>query len=77
MARAFGSDAQFLSEPQMELAKDGNDWFVVPAKTATNQTMLNGKAISSRTQLSAGDTIAVGNESKGIVKLPLTVSMQS
>lgn len=77
VARAFGADAQFFSEPQMELVKDGNDWFVVPAETATNQTMLNGKAIASRTKLSAGDTIAVGNESKGIIKLPLTVSMQS
>ncbi len=76
VASQFGSDARFFSEPQFRLEKKGDSWFVVPANTATNQTMLNGKAIETRQPLNAGDVLAVGNESTGITKLPLTVSFE-
>jgi len=48
---------------------------VLHNSAATNQTMLNGKAVDSMATLKAGDVLGVGNEAKGIVKLPLTVRL--
>ena len=73
----FGSpDAQFYSDPQFRLEKADLKWFVIPSPSAKNQTMLNGKAITERQPVAKGDVLAVGNESKGIIKLPLTVDFQ-
>ena len=74
LLRALGEDARFLSDPQFILECEGPVWFVVPAPGATNQTLLNGKALLSRSPLSVGDVLAVGNEAKGIAKLPLKVA---
>ena len=45
---------------------------VVPVVGTTNETLLNGAAITSPQPLREGDVIAVGREAKGIAKLPLT-----
>ncbi len=71
----LGDDSRFLSEVQFVLDKDGSGaWSIRPNPEATNETLLNGKAIISKTKLENGDEIAVGREAKGIKKLPLTVS---
>ena len=54
-----------------EKRKDG--WYLLPNGSATNETVLNGMAVTSPTRLCDGDVIGVGRESKGIVKLPLKV----
>jgi hypothetical protein len=46
---------------------------VKPAGATTNQTLVNGRALTAAHVLRTGDQIAVGNEAKGIAKLPLTV----
>ena len=71
----FGEDAQFWSEPQFTLEKTDAGWSVTHHPGAKNETMLNGKAVTGSQPLADGDVLAVGRESKGIVKLPLTVRM--
>ena len=69
----FGGDSQFCSEPQFTLETKGKDWVVEHHPKAKNETLLNGKAVSSPTTLKNGDQLAVGREPKGIIKLPLKV----
>ena len=57
----------------MTLENRDDGWYVVPNNDATNETILNSKAVTSSAKLSDGDELGVGRESKGIVKLPLKV----
>ena len=74
LCSTLGEDAKFFAATQFVLDRgaDGG-WLVTPNSAATNQTMLNGKAVITPTKLKAGDVLGVGNEAKGVVKLPLTV----
>ena len=71
----FGEDAQFWSEPQFTLDRTGTDWKVTHDSNAKHETMLNGKAVTGSQPVKNGDQLAVGNEARGIVKLPLKVSI--
>ena len=71
----FGEDAQFWSEPQFTLEKTDAGWSVIHHPGAKNETILNGKAVTGSQPLADGDVLAVGRESKGIVKLPLNVKI--
>ncbi|MCW3796515.1 protein kinase [Sphingomonas sp. BN140010] len=74
LVRQFGADGDFWDEGQCVLERGaGGQWFVRPGAAATNQTLLNGRALTTPRPLRAGDQIAVGNEVKNIAKLPLTV----
>ena len=75
-AARFGADSQFFSEPQFRLELHDGSWYVVPLPSATNQTMLNGNPIAARQILKKSDVLAVGNPTKGVVKLPLTVDFR-
>jgi len=71
---AVGDDKRFWdSSKQFELRKTHSGWSVVPNAAAANETMLNGRAVASETEIKAGDVIGVGREAKGIVKTPITV----
>jgi serine/threonine protein kinase len=74
LMRQFGPDAEFWDHRQcvIERAADGR-WTLVPAGPTTNETLVNGRALTRASTLSPGDRIAVGREAKGIAKLPLTV----
>jgi hypothetical protein len=50
----------------------GDQWVVSPLPGTTNETLVNGQALTAPRALRQGDRIAVGREAKGIVKLPLT-----
>jgi serine/threonine protein kinase len=73
MVRQFGDDFVVWDTEQcaIERAPDGT-WQVVPVAGTTNETLLNGEAITSPRPLRDGDIIAVGRAAKGIAKLPLT-----
>jgi serine/threonine protein kinase len=73
IVRQFGEDAQFWSEPQFSLERLGNSWIVTHDTNAQNETLLNGKAVAETETIDNGDVLSVGRESKGIIKLPLTV----
>jgi hypothetical protein len=72
--RQFGDDFVHWDTEQCTLERrpDGV-WQVVPGPGTTNETLLNGAAITAAQPLQEGDVIAVGREAKGIAKLPLTV----
>jgi len=72
----FGGDSQFCSEPQFTLETKGKNWIVEHHPRAKNETLLNGKAVTSPTTLKNDDQLAVGRESKGIIKLPLKVRIR-
>ena len=74
--RQCGEDSQFWDNNwQMTLENRDDGWYVVPNNDATNETILNSKAVTSSAKLSDGDELGVGRESKGIVKLPLKVAL--
>ncbi len=75
VCRQFGDDSQYWTDPQFTLERDEEGWMVIPNTGAKNETMLNGKAITSNQTLKDGDELAVGRESKGIIKLPLGVKI--
>jgi serine/threonine protein kinase len=77
---ALGEDAKFMHDTkQFSLVPDeaANAWILEPNAAAKNQTIVNGKAASVPVTLAHGDVVGVGNEAKGIVKLPLTVRVTS
>jgi hypothetical protein len=53
--------------------RGGTQWFLLPIAGTTNETLLNGEALSAARPLRQGDVVAVGREAKGISKMPLTV----
>ena len=73
MVRQFGEDFVVWDTEQctIERGPDGT-WQVVPVAGTTNETLLNGEALTSPRPLRDGDVIAVGRAAKGIAKLPLT-----
>ena len=72
----FGEDSQFWSDPQFTIEKTPEGgWMVTHDPNAINATMLNGKTITGSQALANGSQLAVGNEAKGVIKLPLTVTI--
>jgi hypothetical protein len=74
MVRQFGDDANVWDAEQciIERGPDGA-WQIIPEPGTTNETLVNGAAITAAQPLNEGDVIAVGRAEKGIVRLPLTV----
>jgi serine/threonine protein kinase len=74
LLRQFGADASFWDDAQCALDRTADgQWTLRPLGPTTNQTLLNGRALTAPRLLSDGDIIAVGNESKALAKLPLKV----
>jgi serine/threonine protein kinase len=75
LVRPLGPEAEFWDDQQCLLERNmRNEWIIVPSAGTVNETLVNGAAIRAPQVLRQGDSIAVGREAKGIVKLPLTVS---
>lgn len=73
LVRQFGPDGEFWDNQQCVLERHaGKQWFVAPIAGTTNETLVNGKTLTSPQALREGDLIAVGRQDKGVVKLPLT-----
>ncbi|MDB5930860.1 MAG: hypothetical protein JWR60_2567 [Polaromonas sp.] len=73
LARQFGPDGEFWDTRQCVLERDARQqWVVTPLPGTTNETLLNGQALTAPRLLRHGDLIAVGRQAKGIVKMPLT-----
>jgi len=73
IVRQFGDESNVWDTEQCVLERTPEGaWQIVPREGTTNETLLNGEAITSARPLHDGDVIAVGRVEKGIVKLPLT-----
>ena len=77
LLKGCGDEARFFGEQQFTLRPmaDG-EWELSPNRSSTNDSLVNGAAITTAVKLKAGDTISVGRKSKGISKLPLRVSFR-
>jgi serine/threonine protein kinase len=74
LMRQFGAEAEFWDERQCVLEKGAaGQWILKPVGSTTNQTLINGQALTGPHLLSSGDQIAVGSEAKKLAKLPLIV----
>jgi serine/threonine protein kinase len=69
----FGAGAQYASDAQFVVERNGEGWFVEPCAGTPNDTLVNGERLSSRRKLAAGDVIAVGKAASGKTVLELTV----
>ena len=73
LVRQFGPDGEFWDERQCVLdRRAGRQWIVTPVTGTTNETLVNGEALTAPRVLRTNDRIAVGRQVKGVVKLPLT-----
>jgi hypothetical protein len=52
------------------------EWEIVPVKGTKNETLVNGKQLTSRQVLADGQVIAIGREAKGVIKIPLYVHFE-
>jgi len=50
-----------------------NQWVLSPIAKTTNETLVNGQTVTTPVLLRQGDSIAVGRQATGIVKMPLSV----
>lgn len=73
LLRQFGPDSGFWDARQCVLERNGGrQWVLSPVAGTTNETLLNGEAITAPRVLCQGDRIAVGRQHKGVSKMPLT-----
>jgi serine/threonine protein kinase len=73
LVRQFGPDSEFWDNHQCVLERhSGRQWVITPVTGTTNETLVNGAALTAPRPLRQGDRIAVGRQAKGIVKMPLT-----
>ena len=73
LVRQFGPDSEFWDNRQCVLERhSGRQWVISPVAGTTNETLVNGAALTAPRPLRQGDRIAVGRQAKDIVKMPLT-----
>ena len=74
MRQFVGPDADFWDNRQCVVERSASgQWALRPLGPTTNETLVNGRALTVLRILSQGDLISVGREAKGVAKLPLTV----
>jgi serine/threonine protein kinase len=74
LMRQFGPEAEFWDNRQCVIERGpAGQWVLAPTGPTTNETLVNGRALTSPRPLNQGDVIAVGREAKKVAKLPLTL----
>ena len=73
--KSIHADSQFLSNPQFKLNKKGSQWMIEHCASATNETIVDGHKLGAPQVVHEGMRVAVGNSSKGIEKMPLTLRL--
>ena len=74
LMRQFGPDAEFWDNHQCVIERGpAGQWILAPVGSTTNETLVNGRALTAPRPLNQGDVLAVGREAKGVAKLPLTL----
>ena len=69
----LGPDGEFWDNRQCVFERPaGRQWVVSPVAGTANETLVNGKTLAAPHTLRQGDSIAVGRQAKGVVKMPLT-----
>jgi serine/threonine protein kinase len=74
LMQQLGAEGDFWDLRQCLLERNARgQWVLSPIGKTTNETLLNGAAITGPVLLRDGDSIAVGRQAKGVIKMPLTV----
>ena len=72
----LGEDGIFWDKNwQFSLERRNQDWVLIPNSAPTNDTLVDGVAVTTEMVLSDGILLSVGNQAKGIQKTPLTVRL--
>ena len=72
----LGEDGIFWDKDwQFSLERRNQDWVLIPNSAPTNDTLVDGVAVTTEMVLSDGVLLSVGNQAKGIQKTPLTVRL--
>ncbi len=75
---SWSPDAEkFLSRIQFTLYRDGGRWMVKHHPDAANATLVDGKALTEPVPVADGTRLTVGNPSRGVEKVPLTLRIRS
>jgi serine/threonine protein kinase len=72
----FGPAAQYAADQQFVLDRTEEGWFIEPCAGTPNDSLVNGRLLSTRLQLSIGDQIAIGRAASKRVVLELTVKAE-
>jgi serine/threonine protein kinase len=74
LMQQFGPEAEFWDNRQCVIERGpAGQWVLSPVGPTVNETLVNGRALTSPRLLNQGDVVAVGREAKGVAKLPLTL----
>ena len=74
LMRRLGPEGEYWDNSQCVIERTArNEWIIAPVAGAANETLINGETLTVTRKLRQGDSIAVGRQSKGIVKMPLAV----
>ena len=74
LVRHLGPGGEFWDSRQCVVEPNSaKQWIVTPVPEAINETLVNGVTLTSPRPLRQGDSIAVGRQENGVIKLPLVV----
>lgn len=74
--RMLGEDGRFWDKDlQLTFEPHPDGWYLVPNPAASNETLVNGAAVTERVDLQDGMVLGVGRAAKGVVKTPVTVQL--
>lgn len=73
MLQKLGDDSRYAATEQYRLVREGGSWFIEHVAPKGNQTIVNGRQVTTRVALVPGDRISIGNAERGIEKLTLQV----
>jgi len=76
--RFFAAPAGTVSSHQgcLEPSDDSSEWFFTPRADTVNSSMINGKPVKTRSKLSRGDKLQVGNPTSGKIGFEMEVGFE-
>lgn len=63
LRQSLGDQAQYFSDPQFQIKKSNDGWYLVPNNTAVNKTIINGRPASGSVRINLRDRIGVVGKS--------------
>lgn len=75
LLKGLDEEGRYFETHHFDLIPEGVAWYVQPRPGTGNELLLNGKAVTAKTEIKAGHVLAVGREAKGVQKCPLKVEV--
>lgn len=73
LRQTIGDEADYFSNPQFQIQKANDGWYLSTNNNAVNKTVVNGKQVSEPVRLSQNDKIGiVGKSGRQIIPLSIT-----